>query len=131
MREVDPDPAVLVGEEYRRADLPADVHAALMAAFCVLHALLGFCWANISVSGNHIVSNVCLKEHRAEATGLYSAVQGAANVVGALFGGFIAQQMGYSVVFFISSVFLVVGLAVLAMIRTEHVVEEAPAPSPA
>jgi MFS family permease len=106
-------------------------HVALMAAFCVLHALLGFCWANISVSGSHIVSNVCLKEHRAEATGLYSAVQGAANVIGALFGGFVAQQMGYSVVFFISSVFLVVGLAVLAMIRTEHVVEEAPAPCPA
>lgn len=106
-------------------------HAALLTAFCVLHALLGFCWANISVSGSHIVSNVCLKEHRAEATGLYSAVQGAANVIGALFGGFVAQQMGYNVVFVISSVLLIAGLVLLSRISTEKVVEGASTPCPA
>ncbi len=105
-------------------------HAALMAVFCVLHALLGFCWANISVSGNHIISNICLKEHRAKATGMYSAVQGAANVAGAMIGGLIAQQMGYSVVFFISSLFLIGGLVLLSAINTQHMAE-APAPSPA
>lgn len=106
-------------------------HGVLLAAFCGLHALLGFCWANISVSGSHIVSNVCMREHRAEATGMYSAVQGAANVVGALFGGFVAQQMGYSVVFVISSVLLVSGLVLLSRINTEKVAEGASAPCPA
>ncbi|MDW5563908.1 MAG: MFS transporter [Methanomassiliicoccus sp.] len=106
-------------------------HGVLLVVFCVLHAALGFCWANISVSGNHIVSNVCLKEHRAEATGLYSAVQGAANVAGALIGGQIAQYMGYSAVFGVSSMFLVVGLALLSVIKTDKVVEAAAAPSPA
>lgn len=103
-------------------------HGALLVTFCALHALMGFCWANISVSGNHIVSNMCLKERRAEATGIFSAVQGAANVVGALFGGFVAQHMGYNVVFVISSVLLITGLVLLSRINTEKVVEGAPAP---
>jgi MFS family permease len=103
-------------------------HAALLVVFCVLHALVGFCWANIAVSGNHIVSSICYKEHRAEATGLYSAVQGGANVAGALIGGLIAQQMGYSVVFVISSMFLVAGLVLLSRITTEKMAEGASAP---
>jgi MFS family permease len=91
----------------------------LLVVFCVLHGLLGFCWANISVAGSHIVSNICKQDCRAESTGMYNAMQGTATVAGALIGGFIAQYLGYEAVFFTSSIFLVAGLVLLARINTE------------
>jgi MFS family permease len=109
-------------------DLPS---GALLAAFCALHAMLGFCWANISVSGSHIVSRVCRTECRAESTGMYSAMQGVATIVGALLGGYIAQSLGYEVVFVVASLFLVAGLVVLSGIETEKVPTGAPSLSPA
>jgi MFS family permease len=85
----------------------------LLIVFCVLHGLVGFCWANVSVSGNFIVSNSCRSDCRAESSGIYNAMQGTATVVGALVGGFIAQYFGYWVVFLSASCFLVVGLLLL------------------
>ncbi|MGE5379367.1 MAG: MFS transporter [Candidatus Saccharibacteria bacterium] len=94
-------------------------HAMLLAAFCILHGLLGFCWANISVSGSHIVSNICKQDCRAESTGMYNAMQGMATVAGALIGGFIAQYYGYEAMFITAPLFLVVGLLLLTRINTE------------
>ncbi|MBI0582904.1 MAG: MFS transporter [Methanomassiliicoccus sp.] len=101
----------------------------LLVVFCALHALLGFFWANISVSGNHIVSNICKKECRAESTGMYGAMQGSAAVAGALIGGYVAQSLGYGVVFAIASAFLVVGLIVLSRIKTDQEADGAEAPA--
>ena len=98
----------------------------LLVVFCVLHGLLGFCWANISVAGSHIVSNICRTDCRAESTGMYNAMQGGATVAGALLGGFIAQYLGYEAVFFTSSIFLVAGLVLLARINTEKGTTGAP-----
>jgi MFS family permease len=91
----------------------------LLVAFCVLHGLIGFCWANISVAGSHIVSNICHAECRAESTGMYNAMQGTANIAGALIGGFIALFLGYLAVFVVSSAFLIVGLLILTRIEIE------------
>ena len=91
----------------------------LLAIFCVLHGLVGFCWANVSVAGSHIVSKICYQEFRAESTGVYNAMQGTATIAGALIGGFVAQAFGYQVVFLCASAFLIVGLSLLARINTE------------
>jgi MFS family permease len=92
----------------------------LLVVFCILHGLLGFCWANISVAGSHIVSNICNQECRAESTGMYNAMQGTATVAGALIGGYVAQYLGYQALFFTSSIFLVIGLVMLSLINTER-----------
>jgi MFS family permease len=94
-------------------------HLLLLAVFCILHGLLGFCWANISVAGSHIVSNICKQDCRAESTGMYSAMQGMATVAGALIGGFVAQEYGYEAMFIVAPMFLVVGLIMLSKINTE------------
>jgi len=91
-----------------------------VAVFCALHAMVGFAWALISVSNNYIVSNCCKPNCRAESSGLYSAMQGVAAVVGALMGGFIAQYLGYPVVFVAASCILVVSLAVLSRIDADN-----------
>lgn len=88
----------------------------LLLTFCVLHGLVGFCWANISVAGNHIVSNICKEERRAESSGMYNAMQGVGTIAGALIGGFVAQYFGYMVVFVLASAFLAVGLGMLLRI---------------
>lgn len=95
----------------------------LLVVFCVLHGLVGFCWANVSVSGNFIVSNCCRSDCRAESSGLYNAMQGIATVVGALIGGFIAQYLGYLVVFVASSCILVVGLLILRHIDVKGFID--------
>ncbi len=84
--------------------------------------MLGFCWANISVSGNSIVSNSCLSDFRAESSGMYNAIIGAGSVVGALIGGIIAESFGYLVVFIAASCMLIAGLSVLYFIKLDKTV---------
>lgn len=90
-----------------------------VAAFCVLHGLIGFCWANISVAGNHMVAKISLPGFRAESTGMYTSMQGMAIITGAIVGGFVGQYMGYQALFVLSSLFMVVGLVLLSKIDTE------------
>ncbi len=103
-------------------------HLALLAAFCALHALVGFCWANISVSSNTMVSLMCYHDFRAESTGMFNSIIGMASITGALVGGFIAQYFGYLAVFGSSSIFLVTGLALLLRIDVDKVPAEADSP---
>jgi predicted MFS family arabinose efflux permease len=106
-------------------------HLALLAAFCALHGLVGFCWANISVTGNHIVSNICKQDCRAQSTGMYSAMQGVATVAGALLGGYIAQYVGYEAMFITAPLFLIAGLLLLSRIKTEKGTAGSDAPAAA
>ena len=59
----------------------------IVAVFCLLHGMMGFFWANISVAGNHLVAKISRPEFRAESTGMYSSMQGMAIVTGAIIGG--------------------------------------------
>jgi len=92
----------------------------LLVVFCVLHALIGFCWASIAVAGNHTVAGICYPGLRAESTGIYSSMQGMATIAGAMVGGFVGQYLGYQAVFFLASVFLVLGLVLFSKIDTEN-----------
>lgn len=96
----------------------------LILSFCILQGLLGLAWAVISVAGAAIVSNICDRNFRAESSGMYNAVIGVAGIAGSLFGGIIAEQMGFLAVFLISSLFLVAG-AVMSVGVTMDVSPEA------
>lgn len=100
----------------------------IVAAFCVLHGLIGFCWANISVAGNHIVAKVSYPKWRAESTGMYTSMQGMAIITGAVIGGFVGQYLGYQALFILSSLFMVFGLVMLSKVDTE---KEQPEDAPA
>ena len=94
--------------------------AEIIAIFCLLHGLIGFFWANISVSGNHIVAKISYPNFRAESTGVYGSMQGMAIITGAIIGGFVGQYMGYQALFMLSSMFMAVGLIMLSKIDTER-----------
>lgn len=85
----------------------------LLILFFCLHALVGTAWAALSVSGSALVSNMCLKDFRAEGMGMYNATQGVASIAGSVIGGFTAQLAGYPITFLISSAFLLCGFLLL------------------
>jgi len=101
---------------------------ALIAVFSVLHAVMGFCWANIAVAGNALVSNMSYKDFRTQALGMYSAIQGIANIVGCLIGGFVAEYLGYLETFLLAIGFIIAGLALLVFIDVEKEPNECDSP---
>ncbi len=96
----------------------------LTVVFCALHAVMGFCWANIAVAGNALVSNMSFGDFRTQALGMYSAIQGIANIVGCLIGGFVANYIGYLETFILAIAFIVVGLVLLASTNAEKEPDE-------
>lgn len=98
---------------------------------CALHALIGFCWANLSVAGNTLVSNMAFKEHRTESLGAYNSIQGIGSILGSLIGGFVADFFGYLPTFLVASAFVAAGLVLLSVINVERSEREEQAPAPA
>ncbi|MBM4237374.1 MAG: MFS transporter, partial [Euryarchaeota archaeon] len=100
----------------------------LIVVLCVLHALIGFCWANLSVAGNALVSNMSYADFRTESLGTYNAIQGLAAIFGSLIGGFIAEYLGYFATFIAASAFIVPGAVVLLFLNVEKAPSEAESP---
>jgi len=100
----------------------------LIVVFCVLHAVMGFCWANIAVAGNALVSNMSYKDFRTQALGMYSAIQGVAAILGCLIGGFVANYLGYLETFLLAIVFIITGLVLLIFnnVEKEPIESESP-----
>jgi MFS family permease len=94
---------------------------AVLALLCVLHALIGFCWANLSVAGSTLVSNMSYCDFRTQSLGLYNSIQGVAAIVGSLIGGFVAQYFGYLPAFLVASSFVFVGLIMLLALNVDKV----------
>lgn len=84
-----------------------------VVVFILLHALVGLCWAGLSVAGNALVSNLSYKEFRAEGMGMYNATQGLAAIAGSVIGGFVAQLFGFLVVFLVASGFMLIAVLTL------------------
>lgn len=96
----------------------------LLIVLCALHALIGFCWANLSVAGNTLVSNMAFKEHRTESLGAYNSIQGIGAILGSLIGGFVAVSFGYLPTFLVASGFVTAALLLLIAINVEKVPRE-------
>jgi len=103
--------------------LPVSRIEMIILFFC-LHAIVGMAWAALSVSGSALVSNMCLKDFRAEGMGMYNATQGLASIAGSVIGGFTAQLAGYPVTFLIASIFLLGGFVLLGRIDVDGHSEE-------
>ena len=99
-----------------------------MIVFSALHSIMGFCWANIAVSGNALVSNMSYKDFRTQALGMYSAIQGVAAILGCLIGGYVANYFGYLETFLLAMVFIITGLVLLAFNNAEKEPVESESP---
>ncbi len=93
----------------------------LLLVLCAMHALIGFCWANLSVAANILVSNMSYCDFRTESLGMYCSIQGIASILGSLLGGFIANYYGYLDTFLVASGFVVVALVLLSVLNVDRV----------
>ncbi len=93
----------------------------LILVLCVMHGLIGFCWANLSVAANVLVSNMSYCDFRTESLGMYCSIQGIASVVGSLLGGFLANYFGYLDTFLVASAFVIVAFVLLTLLNVDRV----------
>ncbi|MDH7509008.1 MAG: MFS transporter [Methanomassiliicoccales archaeon] len=91
----------------------------LIITLCILHGLIGFCWANLSVAGNALVSNMSYSEFRTESLGIYSAIQGLGSIMGSFIGGIIAEYFGFFATFVIASLFVLCAAIILMILDVE------------
>lgn len=95
--------------------------AGLLVVMCVLHALIGMCWAMLSVAGNHLVSNMSYCDFRTESLGMYNSIIGIGSIAGSLIGGLIAAVFGFMDTFVVASVFVIAALVLLLSLSVEKV----------
>jgi len=94
---------------------------ALIIVMCVLHALVGMCWAMLSVAGNSLVSNMSFCDFRTESLGMYNSIIGIGSIAGSLLGGFVAVSFGYLDTFVVASVFVIAALLLLFKLKVDKV----------
>jgi len=100
----------------------------IVLVFVLLHALVGLCWAGLSVAGSAVVSNLSYKDFRAEGMGMYNATQGLASIAGSIIGGFIAQLFGFLPTFLVASGFLLIAILTLRKIDVDTPISDIEGP---
>jgi len=79
----------------------------------VFFALAGLTWAFFQLSTTALVSRLSPEGMRGQALGIYSAVSGLGNVVGATVGGYLADGFGFAAPFLSGAALLLVTLPIL------------------
>jgi len=100
------------------ANLPI---GAVLIVCCVLHALIGMCWAMLSVAGYSLVSSMSYCDFRTESLGMYNSIIGIGSIAGSLIGGTVAAVYGFGDAFIIASLFVVAGLVLLLSLNVDKV----------
>ncbi len=95
--------------------------AAVLVICCILHALIGTCWAMLSVAGNHLVSNMAYCDFRTESLGMYNSIIGIGSIAGSLTGGLVAAVYGFQDTFVVAALFVVAGLILLLSLNVNKV----------
>ncbi|HVO78031.1 MAG TPA: MFS transporter [Methanomassiliicoccales archaeon] len=95
--------------------------AAVLIICCALHALIGTCWAMLSVAGNHLVSNMAFCDFRTESLGMYNSIIGIGSIAGSLIGGIVAAAYGFQDTFVVAALFVAAGLILLLSLNVEKV----------
>jgi len=102
---------------------PLDL-TSLFILMCLLNGISGMCWALLIVAGDSLVAGMSLRRFRSQSMGLYNSVRGVATIVGSLVGGVVAQYFGYLALFLVSSLFVLISLALLLAIKVDKDAEE-------
>lgn len=89
----------------------------VLLSMIVLNALMGFCWAVISVTGQSIVARMAGPHTRGEAIGLYNSSMGVGSILGSIVAGFVTEIYGYAMDFLMASAWIVSGLIFLSALN--------------
>ncbi len=76
-------------------------------------ALAGLTWSFFQLSTTALVSRLSPEHMRGQALGIYNAVSGLGNVVGAIIGGYLADSFGFSAPFLSGAALLLITLPIL------------------
>jgi MFS family permease len=84
-----------------------------LAVLVGFNIFLGLSWCGIAVAGPTLVGNLSTPGHQGEAMGLYNAVQGLAQICGAVLGGCLASWIGYYSTFVFAGLLLIPAITLL------------------
>jgi MFS family permease len=82
--------------------------------------LIGITWSGIAVAGPSGVSLLAKPSHSGKAMGCYNAVQGVAQILGAIVGGCLAHWVGYSSTFVVAGFCLLPAIALLVSLELQY-----------
>jgi MFS family permease len=85
-----------------------------------INLLIGMTWSGIAVAGPSAVSLLAKPNHSGKAMGLYNAVQGVAQILGAIIGGCLAYWVGYTSTFAVAGLCLVPAIAILVSLEAQY-----------
>ena len=94
-------------------------HLILMGALVAINAMVGLTWSGFAVAGPALVGRLTPQKRQGEAMGLYNAVQGAGQIVGALLGGYLAHAIGYHTTFLLGALLLLPAIALLNRVKPQ------------
>lgn len=83
--------------------------------------LVGATWSGIAVAGPVLVGRLATPGRQGEAMGFYNAVQGVAQIVGAILGGYLSQRIGYYSTFMVAGFLLLPAMGLLISLRLQDV----------
>jgi MFS family permease len=92
------------------AAVGAGAPAALLPFF---FALAGLSWSFFQLATTALVSRLSPQHMRGQALGIYNAISGLGNVVGAIIGGYLADGFGFSAPFLSGAALLLITLPIL------------------
>lgn len=85
-----------------------------------INIIVGLSWSGLAVAGPALVGRLAISGREGEAMGLYNAVQGIGQILGALLGGCLAYWVGYASTFAIAGILLLPAMAMLLRLGCQH-----------
>jgi len=108
--------------------LPLDL-TSVFIVMCALNGLSGYFWAMFAVASDSLVAKMSYNHFRSQSMGMFSSVKGISTIIGSITGGLIAQYLGYLALFIMSSVFVIIALAMLAFTDVEKEPDDSEQPA--
>jgi len=85
-----------------------------------INIIIGLSWSVLAVAGPALVGRLAIPGREGEAMGLYNAVQGIGQILGAMLGGCLAYWVGYASTFAIAGMLLLPAMAILLRIGFQN-----------
>jgi predicted MFS family arabinose efflux permease len=93
----------------------------LLVSLLSLNMLIGMTWSGVAIACPVLVGQLTTPGSQGEAMGLYNAIQGVAQILGAVLGGYLAQWIGYYGLFIIGTVFLLLAIGLFRQIPLQDI----------
>ena len=92
----------------------------ILGLLICINIIIGLSWSGLAVAGPALVGRLAIPGREGEAMGLYNAVQGIGQILGAMLGGYLAYWVGYASTFAIAGMLLLPAMAMLLRIGFQN-----------